>query len=53
MVVTNSPPEPAVSVGLKVLLSRLTSNPAGGVTCTPALKLVPFKIKVVDCEGVP
>ena len=48
-----APPVPTVTVLLNVLLSVLTSNPAGGVTKIPADRLVPDTLKLVDDEAVP
>ena len=48
-----SPPEPAVTVLLKVSLLVLTSKPGGGVTRTPAVKPDPLTWKLSDADGVP
>jgi hypothetical protein len=42
-----------VTVAEKVILSRLTSKPAGGVTRIPAVITVPDTLKLIDGEGVP
>ena len=47
------PAAPTVTVGEKVELSVLTSNPLGGVTKMPAFILVPETLKVVLADGVP
>jgi hypothetical protein len=47
------PADPTVTVLLKVMLSVLTSKPAGAVTVNPAFKLSPETVNKPDVEGVP
>ena len=42
-----------VTVLLKVILSALTSNPAGRLTSIPAVRLMPDTLKLVDTDGIP
>ena len=53
VVAARVPEEPTVTVLLNVELSVLTSNPAGGVTNTPAVKAVAETLKLVDDDAVP
>jgi hypothetical protein len=46
-------PVPIMTVGAKFVLSVLTSNPGGGVTVIPLVKLLPDTEKDSDGEGVP
>ena len=45
------PAAPTVTVGLKLILSVLTSKPGGGVTRTPVVILVPERVKLVEADG--
>ncbi len=47
------PAEPMTTVGLKVLLSKLTSKPDGGVTVIPAVIFVPDTLKLSELDAVP
>lgn len=47
------PAAPTVIVGVNVALSKLTSNPAGGVTSIPADMSVADTLNVPDEDAVP
>lgn len=47
------PAAPTVTLLLNVVLSLLTSKPAGGVTKIPAVMFAPDTVKLVDADAVP